>query len=76
MGKEPMARDTAQTRTLKRALAIAGSVEHLAEALECGAAELGLWLGGDKSTPTDVYLRALDIVSGGPRSLPRGKHEG
>ena len=63
-----MTKQTPQTRTLKRALQIAGSADALAERLECDAAKLGRWLSGDEPTPAGIYLRALDIVSG--NSLP------
>ena len=59
-----MATENAQTRTLRRALEIAGSAERLAELLACDAAKLPHWLSGEQQTPSDVYLRALDVVSG------------
>jgi DNA-binding transcriptional regulator YdaS (Cro superfamily) len=62
-----MQTNTAQTRTLKRAASIAGSEEKLAQVLGCELAELRLWLSGEAPTPPQVYLRALDIVSNGPR---------
>jgi len=65
-----MARSTAQTRTLKRALKIAGSEARLVELLGCKPAELRAWSAGERPTPPEVYLRALDIVSLGPGSLP------
>lgn len=61
-----MPSDTAQTRTLQRALDTAGSAERLAELLHCELGQLALWLTGERPTPPDVYLRALDVVSGGP----------
>ncbi len=59
-------KDTAQTRTLKRALHIAGGEEKLARNLKCDAAQLRRWLAGDEETPSGVYLKALDVVSHGP----------
>jgi hypothetical protein len=59
-----MGSDTPQTRTLGRAREIAGSVEALALMLGCDARALLSWLAGDEPTPSPVYLKALDIVSG------------
>ncbi len=58
--------NTAQTRTLKRAVKIAGSEEKLAKLLGCEVAQLRLWMTGQEPTPSPVYLQALDIVSRGP----------
>jgi hypothetical protein len=59
-----MGSDTPQTRTLRRALEIAGSAEALALRLQCDARRLSGWLAGEEPTPSQVYLKALDIVSG------------
>jgi len=59
-----MGSDTPQTRTLRRALEIAGSAEALAAMLHCDARSLLTWLAGEQATPSQVYLKALDIVSG------------
>ena len=59
-----MGSDTPQTRTLRRALEIAGSSETLARMLQCEVATLLIWLAGEQPTPAQVYLKALDIVSG------------
>lgn len=58
-------KDTAQTRTLKRALHIAGGEEKLARILRCEEAQLRSWLAGEEETPSAVYLLALDVVSRG-----------
>ena len=60
-----MEKDTAQTRTLKRALEFAGDAPALARLLKVEVPQLLTWLSGDQGTPNDVYLRALDIVSRG-----------
>ena len=57
--------NTAQTRTLRRALDTAGSEEKLAQMLGTDATKLAAWISGDEPTPTEIYLRALDIVSSG-----------
>jgi len=61
-----MGKDTAHTRTLRRAVEVAGSPERLAEALDVSPESLSAWLLGDQALPNDVYLRALDVVSQGP----------
>jgi hypothetical protein len=59
--------DTAQTRTLRRALAAcSGNTKTLAEILGVPIAELAPWLAGKNAPPTRVYLAALDIVARGP----------
>jgi DNA-binding transcriptional regulator YiaG len=60
--------DTAQTRTLQRALEIKGSVEALAAALGTEVETLRKWLSGEARATTQAYLKALDIVAQGPRS--------
>jgi hypothetical protein len=57
--------NTAQTRTLTRAVKIAGGEEKLAKLLPCDVAQLRRWIAGKEPTPPPVYLRALDIVSNG-----------
>ena len=64
-----MGGDTPQTRTLRRAVEIVGSAESLAQLLLCEAESLAAWLSGQEPTPSGIYLRALDIVSG-RRSTP------
>jgi hypothetical protein len=59
-----MGSETPQTRTLKRALEIAGSPDLLAKMLACDTASLVSWLSGQVPTPSEMYLRALDVVSG------------
>ncbi|TMG79761.1 MAG: helix-turn-helix domain-containing protein [Betaproteobacteria bacterium] len=66
-----MGKDTATTRTLRRALATIGSEERLAAALNCSPLELVRWLSGEKPAPSEVFIAALDIVASmgsGPRA--------
>ena len=66
-----MGKDTATTRTLRRALATIGSEERLAAALSCSPLELVRWLSGEKPAPSEVFIAALDIVASmgsGPRA--------
>ena len=58
-----MGKDTATTRTLRRALATIGSEERLAAALNCSPLELVRWLSGEKAAPSEVFIAALDIVA-------------
>ena len=58
-----MGKDTATTRTLRRALATIGSEERLAAALNCSPLELVRWLSGEKPAPSEVFIAALDIVA-------------
>ena len=51
-----MAKSTAQTRTLKRALEVAGSEARLLELLGCEVLELHAWSSGERSTPPEIYL--------------------
>ena len=67
-----MGKDTAQTRTLRRAVEALGSPEELAETLGVPPESLAAWLAGDETLPNEVYLRALDVVSHGPHHRPRG----
>jgi hypothetical protein len=70
-----MGKDTATTRTLRRALATIGSEERLAAALNCSPLELVRWLSGEKPAPSEVFIAALDIVAsmGQPRRPRRAR---
>jgi hypothetical protein len=58
--------DTSITRTLALALLSLGSLQRLAEHLGVSELELADWLTGERRPPTDVYVRALDLVARGP----------
>lgn len=49
--------------TLKRAAEIAGGEEALAWRLRVTPSHLALWLQGVASPPSEVFLKAADIVS-------------
>ena len=49
-------------QTLRRAAAIVGDDESLAQRLGCSRTQLLRWLAGDERPPMDVFLRAVDIV--------------
>jgi DNA-binding transcriptional regulator YdaS (Cro superfamily) len=68
-----MALENAHTRTLRRALKVAGSAEALARALEVAPSELAAWMRGAVPLPTDVYLRALDLVASGVIRRPTSR---
>ena len=55
--------DTASIRTLRRALATVGSEERLAAELEVSVVDLSSWLSGERIAPSEVFIRALDIVA-------------
>ncbi len=56
-------KDTAQTRTLRRALEVAGTLERLARLLDAPSSDVESWLCGARETPSHIYLLALDIVA-------------
>lgn len=56
--------DRPPSRTLQRALGIAGTTERLAAALGISCEELETYLAGQKPLPNEVFLVALDIVAG------------
>jgi hypothetical protein len=55
--------DTASIRTLRRALATLGSEERLAAELQVSLVELSSWLSGERVAPSEVFIKALDIVA-------------
>jgi hypothetical protein len=61
--------DGAQKRTLLKALEVVGSRQRLAVALNLSAADLERYLSGE-ALPHKVFIEALDIVAGSPRSQP------
>jgi DNA-binding transcriptional regulator YiaG len=61
-----MGKDTAQTRTLRRAVEVVGSPKELADTLGVSLESLAAWLAGEQALPSEIYLRALDVVSQGP----------
>lgn len=50
-------------RTLRRAVDIVGGEQHLALRLKVKPSHLSLWLRGLCQPPTDVFLRAVDLVT-------------
>jgi DNA-binding transcriptional regulator YiaG len=66
-----MADDTVYMRTMRRALATAGSREDLAAALRVSVAEIDAWTDGSATPPPGVFLRAIDIVANPPFALPK-----
>jgi hypothetical protein len=61
--------DGPQKRTLLKALELLGSKKRLAVALDLSVAELERYLNGE-ALPHKVFIQALDIVAGSPRSQP------
>jgi DNA-binding transcriptional regulator YiaG len=60
--------DTTYTRTLRKAIAVAGSEAKLAEVLHTSKEVLRKWLSGELQPPSKVYFAALDMVT---RSVQR-----
>jgi hypothetical protein len=60
-----MSSDTAQTRTLHRAVRVCGGLVALADALNVSAETLASWLDGHATPPVDAYIKALDLVATG-----------
>jgi hypothetical protein len=54
------------TRTLRRALEHAGSLDDLARHLGVPVTLLQNWLKGVAPLPPEVYLKAIDMVARGP----------
>ena len=55
--------DTASIRTLRRALATVGSEERLAAELQVSVVDVASWLSGERVAPSEVFIKALDIVA-------------
>jgi hypothetical protein len=51
-----------RSQTLARALDIAGGPEPLRRRLNISALLLAVWISGAEPLPTDVFLKAVDIV--------------
>jgi hypothetical protein len=64
LADDPKAEGTAYSRTLKRAASLSGGVEALARLLHVKADDLAQWIAGGSRPPQDIFLAALDIVSG------------
>jgi DNA-binding transcriptional regulator YiaG len=58
--------DNAYTRTVRRAIALAGGVEELAAQLEVPSAEVEAWRTGERAPGVPQFLSLLDIVAGQP----------
>lgn len=54
---------TVYTRTLARAIEIAGSVEELAAFLASTPAEIGIWTTGVSNPPVPIFLALVDVVA-------------
>ena len=48
--------------TLRRASAMVGGPLPLRRCLKVSAAALALWMSGAVATPTDVFLKAVDLI--------------
>lgn len=61
-----MSTDTPQTRTLHRGVDACGGIVALAKALGVSVADLSAWLRGHIALPTEIYIKALDLVAANP----------
>lgn len=57
-----MSRSTVHTETLRRAATAMGGEAGLARALRVSTEQAQRWLAGHDYPPTDVYLKALDLL--------------
>ena len=48
--------------TLRRACEILGGRAQLRKYLKVSAFSLGVWMAGTEAPPTDVFLKAVDVV--------------
>lgn len=48
--------------TLRRACEILGGRPELGKYLKVSAVSLGIWMAGAEVPPTDVFLKAVDVV--------------
>jgi CheY-like chemotaxis protein len=69
VGNEPLDAQTS-ARLLRRAVAMAGDAEALAQALGVPAAELGGWLAGKSFPPRELFERVLLLVLDGEAARP------
>jgi hypothetical protein len=60
-----MSTSTPQLRTLQRALEDCGGEADLAKVLGVSLEVLSRWLSGENAVPTNIYVRALDLVAMG-----------
>jgi hypothetical protein len=58
-----MRRQSVYTRTLVRAIEVAGDVETLARFLGCKPGEFGRWETGETNPPMPIFLAMVDIVA-------------
>jgi hypothetical protein len=65
----------APTRTLALAAKTLGGTQALATRLDVEQATLERWMAGEEVPPHDVFLKALDIVAGGPRVDPAARRD-
>jgi DNA-binding transcriptional regulator YdaS (Cro superfamily) len=59
---------TAHTITLNNALEVVGDRGLLAAALGIAPSDLEAYLSGERPMPDQVFLDALDVVAGAPRT--------
>ena len=60
-----MSHDTVYTRTIRRAIETLGGPSQLALVLGTSIEEVKAWAAGFGRPPSDVFLKAIDIVAQG-----------
>ena len=58
----PQPDSSVRREALARAAQLAGGSQSLRRKLHVSAALLALWLSGGQSLPTDIFLKAVDII--------------
>jgi hypothetical protein len=52
-----------RTAAVRRAAEVVGGSSRLREILGVSALSLAVWLGGTEPPPTDVFLKAVDVIA-------------
>ncbi|HVL36318.1 MAG TPA: hypothetical protein VM489_11670 [Burkholderiales bacterium] len=60
---EPKRKESVYTRSLARAIEIAGGVEPLADFLGCSAGDVRRWTSGESHAPMPIFLAMVDILA-------------
>jgi len=66
-------RDKVRTAAVRRASDILGGPSRLRDYLGVSAIALGVWIAGTEPPPTDVFLKAVDVIVDRDLQELRGK---
>lgn len=64
-----------RTRALRRASQILGGEVQLSRYLRVSALSVTVWMAGAETPPTDVFLKAVDVIVERDLENLRGPHE-